>query len=104
MRSILLTALGLLATTQALAQGTGDPIAGRQLVQTWCAGCHAIDRAATTGTDNVPSMPAIAARPAVTADGLRAFLAEPHGRMPNLSLSRREIDDAIAHILSLRQP
>jgi hypothetical protein len=33
---------------------------------------------------------------------LRAFLTHPHGQMPDLSLTRSEIDDLIAYIESLR--
>jgi hypothetical protein len=34
---------------------------------------------------------------------LRAFLQTPHERMPDLHLSRDEIDDLTAYILSLRR-
>ena len=33
---------------------------------------------------------------------LEAFLADPHPKMPNISLSRSEISDIVAYILSLR--
>ena len=33
---------------------------------------------------------------------LRVFLQTPHNRMPDLHLSRTEIDDLIGYILSLR--
>ena len=38
----------------------------------------------------------------MSADQLRTFLAKPHGAMPDLALSRAEIDDLIAYIESLR--
>ena len=38
----------------------------------------------------------------MTADQLRAFLSHPHGSMPNLALTRAEIDDLISYIESLR--
>ena len=53
-------------------------------------------------SDSVPTFMAIAARPNVSMDGLRAFLADPHGRMPPLVLSRADIDNLSAYILSLR--
>ncbi len=34
-------------------------------------------------------------------DAHAVFLAEPHGKMPNMSLSRNEIDDIVAYIRSL---
>jgi mono/diheme cytochrome c family protein len=38
-----------------------------------------------------------------TEMGLHAFLQTPHQRMPDLHLSREEIDDVAAYILSLRR-
>jgi cytochrome c len=35
-------------------------------------------------------------------DQLRAWLTHPHGAMPDLSLTRAEIDDLIAYIETLR--
>jgi hypothetical protein len=35
--------------------------------------------------------------------GLRAFLQTPHDRMPDLHLTRNEIDDVAAYILSLKK-
>jgi len=37
-----------------------------------------------------------------TADQLRGFLSHPHGAMPDLSLTREEVDDLIAYINTLR--
>jgi hypothetical protein len=34
---------------------------------------------------------------------LRAFLQTPHSRMPDLHMSREEIDNITAYILSLRR-
>ena len=41
------------------------------------------------------------ARSGMTADRLRAFLSHPHGAMPNLALTRAEIDDLISYIETL---
>ena len=38
-----------------------------------------------------------------TPMSLRAFLQTPHSRMPDLRLSRDEIDNLTAYILSLRR-
>ena len=38
----------------------------------------------------------------ISADQLRAFLSHPHGAMPNLALTRAEIDDLISYIETLR--
>ena len=41
------------------------------------------------------------ARSGMTPDQLRAFLSHPHGAMPDLALTRAEIDDLIGYIQSL---
>jgi hypothetical protein len=48
--------------------------AGKALAQTWCANCHMVTPGQATATsDSVPTFMAIAARPNVTGDGLRAL-------------------------------
>jgi mono/diheme cytochrome c family protein len=101
----LLTATLLVAATPKVgAQDIGDVGAGRHLAQTWCASCHVVDPAATRGVDNgAPAFTAIARMPSTTPLSLHAFLQTPHARMPDLHLSRNEIDDLAGYILSLRQ-
>jgi mono/diheme cytochrome c family protein len=92
-------------TAPAVAQTIGDPVAGRTLAQTWCSNCHVVaanqPQGASTGA---PSFRAIAAEKSVTPMALSAFLQTPHHRMPDLHLSRDEIDDVSAYILSLQSP
>jgi hypothetical protein len=38
----------------------------------------------------------------MASDQLRAFLSHPHGAMPDLALTRAEIDDLIGYIETLR--
>lgn len=88
----------------AAAQMPGDPAAGRALALRTCSTCHAAVAGQTRpAMDAAPAFAAIARNPAATADGLRAFLQTPHPVMPDFTLSRREIDDVISYILSLRQ-
>jgi mono/diheme cytochrome c family protein len=87
----------------ASAQQIGDPVAGRRLAEMWCSNCHVIGpNAAGPGSDAVPTFPGIARMPSTTAMSLRAFLQTPHARMPDIQMSREQIDDVIAYILSLR--
>lgn len=93
-----------LAPCGVAAQDIGDAVAGHQLAATWCASCHAIDPAPQTGDDNgAPAFSAVAAMPSTTPMALAAFLRTPHSRMPDLQLSRNEVADLSAYILSLRQ-
>jgi mono/diheme cytochrome c family protein len=95
-----LTAFAALATVcPARADSAAD---GARLAQRWCATCHVV-AATQTGTvlQGPPSF-ATVAKGGLGADQLRAFLSHPHGAMPDLSLTRTEIDDLIAYIQSLR--
>jgi mono/diheme cytochrome c family protein len=97
--AVMLISLALTATT---AHPTcADTTKGNQLAQQWCASCHVTS---TSRAGNVqegpPSFPTIAR--ARTADQLRAFLSHPHGAMPDLSLTRVEIDDLVGYIETLR--
>ncbi len=93
----------LLIAPPAFAQSrTGDADAGRALAQRVCARCHIVaEQQAQPSVDGVPTFAAIARKPTIGEGDLRAFLQVPHASMPDFSLTRREIDDAISYILSL---
>jgi mono/diheme cytochrome c family protein len=77
---------------------------GHLLAQRWCSGCHTVERSpATARADSIPSFPAIATMTGMSAERLRAAMNPAHGRMPDLSLSKRDQDDLAAYILTLRQ-
>ena len=99
------TRLGLVAFGLALLaapDARADAAAGQRLAQQWCASCHVVDagKPATPMPQGPPSFHTIAGH--LNPDELRAFLTHPHGAMPDLALSRAEIDDLIAYIASLR--
>ena len=97
--AVMLVSLLLAASTAERA--LADAAKGSQLAQQWCASCHV-----TGGTpaanlqQGPPSFSTIAH--ARTTDQLRAFLSHPHGAMPDLSLTRAEIDDLVGYIETLR--
>jgi len=75
---------------------------GVQLARQWCANCHVINGSSAAAVpQGPPTFPAIA-RSGMTSDQLRAFLTHPHGAMPDLALTRAEIDDLIGYIGTLR--
>jgi mono/diheme cytochrome c family protein len=94
----------ILAAPAAWAQGdTTVTTAGRDLSIAWCAECHLVAREQpNVPSDAVPSFFAVADRASTTEMSLRAFLMTPHGEMPNVMLSREEIDEIVAYILSLK--
>lgn len=80
-----------------------DADQGREIARRWCSACHIVERTATTAPANgLPTFPAIAARADLSADRLRAAINPQHSRMPDLALSKRQQDDLIAYIFSLR--
>ncbi len=63
-----------------------------------------VERTATAASaDGLPTFPTIAAKPDLSADHLRAAMNPQHSRMPDLALSKRQQDDLIAYIYSLRR-
>jgi mono/diheme cytochrome c family protein len=91
----------ILAPGLAWAQ---DVEQGHQLATRWCANCHVVERTTAAASANgLPTFPAIAASPRSTPELLRATMSAQHGRMPDLQLTKRQQDDLIAYISSLRQ-
>jgi len=85
------------------ARSAGADIAkGGQLAQQWCASCHMIGGNPTGSVQQGPPSFGAIARSGMTAGQLRSFLSHPHGAMPDLALTRAEIDDLVGYIGTLR--
>jgi mono/diheme cytochrome c family protein len=95
----ILAAVALVCLTSQLARA--DVASGELLAQQWCANCHVIDGSGPSATlpQGPPSFRVAAGHR--NPGELRAFLTHPHGQMPDLSLTRTEIDDLIAYIETL---
>lgn len=92
----------MLSLTAAPALAQPDPIEeGRALAEAWCVECHVVAPEQGTAADAGPAFATIAGDPLRTDAGLAAWLADPHPIMPNLKLSRSEIEALIAYIRSL---
>jgi cytochrome c len=96
-----LAVLAFLAPAGAVAQDMGDPAKGVMLARTWCTGCHVVEPGGR-GSDAAPSFMTIANDPKRPPAALRAWLTHPHPPMPNMNLSRAEIDDIVAYLRSLK--
>jgi mono/diheme cytochrome c family protein len=98
--------LRTLAYLLVLAPGVAfgqDIEQGHQLATRWCANCHVVERTTAAASANgLPTFPAIAVNARATPDMLRATMSAQHGRMPDLQLTRRQQDDLIAYIQSLK--
>jgi mono/diheme cytochrome c family protein len=96
--------LGLLPGYAVAQTEAGDPAEGQRLAQTWCSNCHLVDpQGQSRASDATPSFAAIARMPSTTPLSLHAFLVTPHPPMPDFRLSRTQIEDLTAYILTLRR-
>jgi mono/diheme cytochrome c family protein len=80
----------------------GDPLAGRETAQEWCARCHDIERGGQWKQDP-PAFAAIAAFR--SPEYIHANITFPHQRMPEMAqILGLDVDDLVAYILSLEEP
>lgn len=102
---VALAVAGLFSLPAAAQQLPGDPQAGHAIAERSCAHCHLVGGGDHQSTvDGVPTFAALARDPAMTVSRLDGFMQAPHPPMPDLALTRREINDVTAYILSLRPP
>jgi hypothetical protein len=82
----------------------GNPVNGRELAREACNPRHRVSRRSTSPRRFViaPDFTAIANTSGMTTTALKAFLATPRPKMPNLILTQEEAADIVAYILSLR--
>lgn len=93
--TLLLAALLLVQPSVAADIQHGATVAKR-----WCAACHLVSADQKSASADVPSFADIARR-RKSRQALAAFLTDPHPRMPDMQLSRSEIDDIVGYIRSL---
>ncbi len=74
-----------------------DVANGQRLAQQWCASSPVINGGAGARVPQGPPSFREMARH-LDAGRMRTFLARPHGGMPDLALTRAEIEDLIAYI------
>jgi cytochrome c len=107
MRSVNLAAAALAALCIApvcLAPGAAraDAAGGARMALQWCANCHVVNSKGPSATvqQGPPAFSTIAGH--MDPGQLRAFLSHPHGAMPDLALTRAEINDLIDYIETLK--
>jgi mono/diheme cytochrome c family protein len=96
---IIALAVGLWSASAAAA---GDAKSGQALARQWCSSCHLVE-SGSSGGDQAPPFESIANDPVRTPARLRSWLASPHPPMPDLKLSRTQIDDVMAYLESLKR-
>ncbi|MCX7898612.1 MAG: cytochrome c [Methylocystis sp.] len=90
----LVTSFCLIAPSYAGDAGRGAVIAKR-----WCASCHVVSEDQISAVADAPPFDEIARRK--DKKEIANFLMNPHPPMPDMHLSRKEIDDISTYIRSL---
>jgi mono/diheme cytochrome c family protein len=81
-----------------------DVMEGDRIAHTLCINCHVVDtHSPVIRTDRVPSFSWIAHQKGLAPTTLPVWLSTSHERMPDFNLTRDEIREVSAYILSLRQ-
>jgi len=97
-----LLTLPMLAAAPAHA---GTAAEGEAIASRWCVSCHNIGKGEKpAASDTVPTFDSIAGRKNFNRVQLEAWIGHPHPPMPNLSLTRDEVDSLVNYIESLRVP
>ena len=83
----------------------GDVQSGQKLAVQECRACHNVGagRRKAPVQEGAPSFYDVANMASTTPTSLYVFLHTPHPSMPNFRLSKKESDDIVAYILSLRR-
>ena len=106
LRSLLAALLLLLSVPLALAGIASQPISkqGKVLAEKLCTNCHLVGGAVQQGhaDADVPSFPEIANLEGQTAGAITARIMLPKHPMPTIPLTKAELADLAAYILSLR--
>jgi mono/diheme cytochrome c family protein len=107
LRYVLAALLLLLSVPLALAGITSqpDPKQGKALAEKLCTNCHLVGGAVQKEHANadVPSFPEIANLEGQTAGAITARIMLPKHPMPTIPLTKAELADLAAYILSLRK-
>ncbi|WP_457798405.1 c-type cytochrome [Methylocystis sp. S23] len=99
-RAPILLGLAAAACFAAAPAHAGDAKKGAVIAKRWCASCHVVEKDQTTAVADAPSFHDIAQR-RTDRKQIANFLVDPHPPMPDMHLSRREIDDITTYIRSL---
>lgn len=103
---VVLVSLSLAGAAAALAgpvTSAPDPVHGKQLAQRLCSNCHLVDSSQTKAMADVPSFKEIANRQNQTAGAIMGMIIIPKHPMPVIPISKSELKDISAYIMSLRE-
>ena len=109
MAKLIVIALGclLLGASMAFAGAVTskpDPERGKTLAESLCANCHLVNSTQQHANVDVPSFREIANKQAQTEGAIMGRIVLPSHPMPEIPLTKREIADLAAYIMTLRDP
>jgi len=93
-------ALVVLAATASSLADAGEAQKGAVIAKRWCASCHVVSKDQASADADAPTFFDIAQR-RTDKKQIANFLVDPHPPMPDMHLSRKEIDDIATYIRSL---
>jgi mono/diheme cytochrome c family protein len=102
LRASLLGALVAVTFAAHVGPAKADWREGRRLARQWCSGCHQVEPAGAAN-EVAPSFLSIANNPALTTGQVEVWLSTGHELMPDLHLSRAEIDVITEYLATLRR-
>jgi mono/diheme cytochrome c family protein len=100
MMALVWVSLSALLTGPAQEAFGADVQRGEELAGRWCVQCHAMTPGQRRSDTDPPDFARIARNPGLDPGVLGAFLMTPHPRMPDFSLSRKDVEDLVAFIRS----
>lgn len=106
----ILAGLGLaglgLSGSVVRAQIHPDAKTGHEIAGKLCVSCHIVGPEASSASvpADVPSFVTIANKPGQTVQAIAGAIVIPHPPMPQIELTREEIGDVAAYILTLKGP
>lgn len=105
-RAVVVIAAVAMLSTARLAGAQVErpsPEKGYELVQKLCQGCHLVESSASATTPvGVPTFRAIANRPGQTGERITNVLIQPHAPMPDIRLTREEIQNILSYLETFR--
>jgi mono/diheme cytochrome c family protein len=81
-----------------------DPQHGKDLAERLCSNCHLVTSTQENANVDVPSFVEIANMEGQTAGSIMAKIVIPKHPMPVIPITKAELNDLAAYIMSLRKP
>lgn len=81
-----------------------DPAHGKVLAESVCSNCHLVGSGQQHANADIPSFHEIGNKEGQTAGAIMAHIVLPKHPMPTIPLTKSELTDLAAYIMTLRDP